>query len=214
MTASVEKPPDDHYAALGVARTATAAEIRRAFRQLALRLHPDRAGEGATARFQRVALAYSVLAAPERRAAYDAASRPASVPAQERVQARRPGLRVIARLAAPLARLVERGVARPRPDGVIELALLAEEAREGGHAALGVPLRVPCPTCGGCAQRDQVWCCRCEFEGAIDDEVTALVAIPPDVVDGATFTIRFDGEAGGPPPLRVCVRRARDASAA
>ena len=40
------------------------------------------------------------------------------------------------------------------------------------------------------------------------DDVTALLAIPADVGDGATFTIRFDGEEP-PPPLRVRVRRAR-----
>ena len=177
---------DDPYVTLGLERDANAAEIRRAFRQLALRLHPDRAGPASTEAFQRVARAYALIATPAARAAHDA-TRPAPQGAPASVPAR-PGVVIIARLAGPLPALVERGVARRRTDGVIDLLLLPEEARAGGHAALGVPLRVACPTCGGCATRDGVWCVRCQFEGHVMDDVTALLAIPAGVRDGVTFT--------------------------
>jgi DnaJ-class molecular chaperone len=197
---------DDPYAVLGVEPSASAAEIRRSFRRLALRLHPDRAGASSTGAFQRVARAYALLANETARRAHDAVARLRAASTPARAEAR-PGVAVIARLAAPLRTLLERGIARERPDGVVELLLTREEARAGGHAALGVPLRVPCPTCGGCAARDRVWCLRCEFEGVVADVVTALIAIPAGVHDGVTFTIPLD-DAGGDGPLRVCLRLA------
>ena len=62
----------DYYAALGVARTATAAEIKKAYRKLARKYHPDVSKEaGAEEKFKEVAEAYETLKDPEKRAAYD-----------------------------------------------------------------------------------------------------------------------------------------------
>lgn len=63
----------DYYATLGVARTASAEEIQRAYRSLARKTHPDvDKTTGATKRFQEIGEAYEVLKDPEKRARYDA----------------------------------------------------------------------------------------------------------------------------------------------
>jgi DnaJ-class molecular chaperone len=62
---------DDYYALLGIDAEVGGAELRRAWRRLALCRHPDRAGPGATATFQELSEAYTVLSDPVARAAYD-----------------------------------------------------------------------------------------------------------------------------------------------
>jgi molecular chaperone DnaJ len=63
----------DYYEVLGVARNADAKAIKDAFRQLALKYHPDRNKEpGASDRFKEIAEAYAVLSDPAKRAEYDA----------------------------------------------------------------------------------------------------------------------------------------------
>ncbi|RFU23157.1 molecular chaperone DnaJ [Geodermatophilus marinus] len=67
----------DYYAALGVSQDADAAAIKKAYRQLARDLHPDKnpGNTEAETRFKEVSEAYDVLSDPKRRAEYDEARR-------------------------------------------------------------------------------------------------------------------------------------------
>jgi curved DNA-binding protein CbpA len=68
----------DYYSLLGIKRTSTAPEIKRAYRKMVFRYHPDRnPGDGeAAAKLNQVLEAYSILSDADKRAIYDEATRP------------------------------------------------------------------------------------------------------------------------------------------
>lgn len=59
----------DPYQILGISKTASPEEIKKAYRKLATQHHPDKGGD--TAKFQEIQSAYSILSDPEKRAQYD-----------------------------------------------------------------------------------------------------------------------------------------------
>jgi len=209
----------DLYAVLGVARSATAGELRYAYRRLALQHHPDRAGPGSAARFAEIADAYRLLSDPLARATYDEtlATRGAWGRRQPggavhaggvdwtvgtngwRVARPRPITDLLARISGKLDDLLARGVARRRADGDIDLVLNPDEARAGGSAAIATSIEVACPSCGGVASPGGVWCRICEYKGHVAEEVTLVVAIEPSTRSGARVAVPV-GERR--PPLR------------
>jgi DnaJ-class molecular chaperone len=59
----------DHYVTLGVSKSATPDEIKKAYRKLASKHHPDKGGD--TAMFQKIEEAYRILSDPQQRQQYD-----------------------------------------------------------------------------------------------------------------------------------------------
>jgi len=77
---------DDLYSTLGVAKTASAADVTKAYRKLAKKLHPDLnpGDKAAEEKFKQISAAYSILNDPEKRGRYDRGEIDAS--GQERPQ--------------------------------------------------------------------------------------------------------------------------------
>jgi len=67
------KTKQDYYEVLGISRTATADEMKKAYRKLAMKHHPDRNpnDKAAEAKFKEISEAYDVLRDDQKRAAYD-----------------------------------------------------------------------------------------------------------------------------------------------
>ena len=68
---------NDYYAVLGVSRDASQEEIKKAYRRLARKLHPDvNSGAEAEEEFKRVSQAYDVLSDPQKRQSFDMGADP------------------------------------------------------------------------------------------------------------------------------------------
>ena len=165
---------DDYYELLGIDRRAGHAELRRAFRKLALKWHPDRAGNGATATFRKIHAAYTVLADPISRSAYDRRQAGVAVVARGRTPAVK-----LSRFCGNINGLLACGFARRVGNDIIELHLYADEASTGGMIELAMRVPVRCQACVGMDP-----CARCGDKRVVDDLFSAWLAVPPGVQDG------------------------------
>ena len=165
------------------------AELRRVWRRLAKRWHPDYAGHRATATFQNLSVAYEVLSDPAARAAYDrrrGTLRTASPSSPTTTAPRRkaPGV-ALRRLCGPLNSLIACGVARQIASDLIEIFPTAHEAATGGMVTISLRVPVRCPACAG----DPLASCqRCANSRTVEELFSAWLALPPGVTTGTILT--------------------------
>jgi molecular chaperone DnaJ len=174
--------PKDYYRILGVKRDATADAIKRAYRRLARKLHPDRGAGSSMEDFQELQAAYETLADVERRRRYDEILR-------ERERRDAPGWAFV-RHPSPS------DLRRPIQPGTLsgEILLSADEAACGGVLPLDVPVATSCPSCEGTG--GYVFDCpRCGGEGSIERRFPVPVRIPAGVREGTVFQVTVDDPA-------------------
>jgi molecular chaperone DnaJ len=200
---------EDLYKVLGVSKKASDEEIKKAYRKLARKYHPDRNPDDPKAeeRFKEVQGAYDTLSDPEKRKQYDAGGMfggfggggrgPFGGGAGQGGGFGGFGAGDIGDLFGNLFGRGGRGAARPRAvpgrDLETEIGLSFDQAVNGTQVTVAVPKAERCPTCHGSGAKPgtaPVTCPRCEGRG-IDSQSQGFFSIsqPCPQCGGAGETI-------------------------
>jgi curved DNA-binding protein len=224
----------DYYATLGVPRTATPEEIKKAHRQLARKHHPDLnpGDKEAEAKFKEIQEAYDVLSDPDKRKRHDqlgarwqagAEFRPPPGWEEATVEPGDLGDAFDGHQFGGFSDFFETmfggrrrgfragaGFRMRGRDVEAEVPLTLEEAHRGTSRSLSLEIDEPCAECGGTGTKDGQLCPASRGRGTRPGHKTLRVTIPAGVREGTVLRLAGQGEpgAGGGPPgdLNVHVR--------
>jgi molecular chaperone DnaJ len=204
----------DFYEVLGVARGASEAEIKKAYRRQARKLHPDvnPGSKSAQARFQEVQEAYDVLKDPEKRRAYDRFGHAGPAFAEGAGGQAPPGgfgfgsgqpfesFSFDGDLGDLFGNMF--GGARDRTgpekgaDARGEIEIPFRDAVLGGTASLSLRREKVCDNCGGSGRVGRGVCPVCRGSGRIAEVESVRIKIPEGTEDGGTIRVPGKGQAG------------------
>lgn len=213
----------DYYDVLNVPQTASEDEIRKAFRKLARKYHPDVNADdkGAEDKFKEINEAYEVLSDADKRKRFDelgpnwkAGADFTPPPGWDRSGSNGAGFESVfggggARdfsdfFESLFGRRDRRGAGfRMRGQNVeAEIALTLEEAHRGGTRTIEFDSTETCTECGGTGSQDGKVCPVCRGAGVVRRPKTVEVTIPRGVREGSVIRLAGNGEPGsnGAPP--------------
>lgn len=169
----------DYYEVLGVSRSTSADEIKKAYRRLAMKYHPDRNKDDANAesRFKEAKEAYEVLSDSDKRATYDQFGHDGLKSAGTGGGRGGFGAEGFSDIFGDVFGDIFGGGARRGGSQVFrgadlgyELKLDLEKAVSGDNVTIEVPTQVTCDTCGGSGARkgsEPVTCSTCGGAGQV-----------------------------------------------
>ena len=195
----------DYYIVLGVSRSADAHKIKKAYRTVAKRYHPDvsQAPESKK-KFQEIREAYETLSDERARKKYDdelakqgSSLRLSNVP--ETVESRRSVFDEMDAFfssaddffAGFVPGFFDRG-RRMEKDLYLEAILSEEEASRGGLFPLTVPVIEPCTKCSTRGIWEAFFCPVCSGYGRIRTEREFSISIPPNVKHGTEIRLSME----------------------
>ncbi len=208
----------DYYAILGVPKTASPDDIKRAYRRLAKEHHPDlhteRNKSRATEKFKEINEAYEVLSDPKKKTRYDQigpgweSEQPAGPDPRHRQESE--GFSAggdegafsgfsdfFERIYGDQERRANPRGPRRGQDVEAEMPLSLEDAVRGGEKRLTLSVPALCPACAGTGRRGSGFCPNCGGVGEIPKEKTITARLPKTVQDG--MRLRLKGQ-GAPSP--------------
>jgi curved DNA-binding protein len=215
----------DYYDVLGLERSASADDIRKAYRKLARKHHPDVNPNDPSAeeRFKEISEAHEVLSDPEKRKKYDALGENWKqgsdfTPPQgwqggesaggyvdlDDLFGGRGGSAGGGGFSDFFESLFggRRGAraggnfAMRGSDVEAEISLSIEEAHRGARRSLTLQTTERCPTCGGTGVVDNAACPTCRGSGVVARPRTIEANIPKGARDGAVIRLKGQGEPG------------------
>jgi molecular chaperone DnaJ len=195
----------DYYDVLGVSPGAGADEIKRAYRQLARRYHPDISGDDRGTAFLDISRAYEVLRDPGRRRAYDTHA-VSGHGASGRAEWLADEIAIDFPSVASVLDQMRQSFFGAAPAATLsaEIVLTPWEAFRGASVPMEVPLRRTCPRCGGRGEVWAEWCATCAGAGEVTAPHAMWLRVPARVREGTRF--RFSVAPPGAPPTLVEVR--------
>jgi DnaJ-class molecular chaperone len=211
----------DYYDVLGLARTATEDEVKKAFRKLARKYHPDVNPGDKTAeeKFKELNEAYEVLSDPEKRKRYDQlganwkAGADFTPPPDWAREGARPGFDFSeifgegrgpggfsdffeAFFSGGRGARAGSGFAMRGSDVEAEIPLSLEDAHRGVTRTIMFEVAERCANCGGSGTKENQTCPTCRGRGFIRRPKSLEVDIPAGVRDGSVIRLAGQGEPG------------------